>query len=165
MGYRSSLVLYSAATVGLESALETRRWQSIVAVVAALSLFTALIAGSSLRPQLSASALPEPAAWTHETHSGQAHAGQVRDADHIISHLSHGRSAGSTPTDAKPFHSMWMTRDRPASWPSISPQSGWFLLPTSLAAPCHWPDGAHPAVPLVAPAARDILTMLCVIRR
>ncbi|MCA2317164.1 hypothetical protein JF775_22985, partial [Mycobacterium sp. WUMAC-025] len=40
---------------------ETRRWQLATAIVAALGVFVALIAGSSLRPQFAAATLPEPA--------------------------------------------------------------------------------------------------------
>ncbi|OBI17851.1 hypothetical protein A5713_19295 [Mycobacterium sp. E2497] len=140
----------------------TRRRRSIVAVVSALSLFVALIAGSSLRPQFAAGTLPEPAAWTQQTQSAQTQAGHARaDAAQTISRADHGPATGSTSTDKKPFHSMWMTRDRPISWPPMTHQGGWLALPTSFAA-------AEPPPVRVAPAAvpdhRDNSTRLCVIR-
>lgn len=139
--------------------------ESIVAVVTALSLFVALIAGSSLRPQFAAGALPEPAAWTHQTESvqtpgGQEHPGAVQ----IISHPGHGLGPGSTPTDKKPFHSMWMTRERPTSWPSLSPQSDWLVLPTSFAPQGHPSDHARRVVAPAGCDGRDILMELCLIR-
>jgi hypothetical protein len=131
-----------------------------------LSLFVALIAGSSLRPQFAADALPEPAAWTHGAHGAQAHAGQAQlDAAALsMSHLGHGFSPGATPPNKKPFHSMWMTRDRPAGWTSLLPQSSWLALPASFAASefqagsTRWAASAAPSV------NRDTLTKLCVAR-
>ena len=63
--------------------------QMTVAIVAALSLFVAPIAGLSLRPQLAAAGLPEPAAWTQSAGDVQAHVNQMRrhDAACSISHL------------------------------------------------------------------------------
>jgi hypothetical protein len=152
--------------VDLRSAATTRRWQLTIALVAAVSLFVALIAGSSLRPQLAAGALPEPAAWTHGSHGVQAHATLVHPhaAAQPISHLDHGFSPGSTPTNKKPFHSMWMTRDLPTGWTRLSPQSGWLALPASFAASEFQPGGAHWAASAAAPVNRDMLTQLCVVR-
>lgn len=139
--------------------------KSIVAVVTALSLFIALIAGSSLRPQFAAGALPEPAAWTHQTQNVRTPGGPERpDAVQVISRPGHGLGPGSTTTDRKPFHSMWMTRELPTSWPSLSPQSDWIALPASFA-PQHLPS--RHIRPMVAPFGcdgRDILMELCLIR-
>jgi hypothetical protein len=148
------------------SAGTTRRWQLTIAIVAALSLFVALIAGSSLRPQFAAAVLPEPAAWTQATHGVQAHASQVQyySAAQPVSHLAQGFSPASTPTNKKPFHSTWMTRDRPTSWTHLSPQSGWSALPASFAASVFQSGGAHWAASAAAPHNRDILTQLCVAR-
>jgi hypothetical protein len=165
-GCRPSLALYSRATVDLRSACTTRRWQLTIAIVAALSLFVALIAGSSLRPQFSAAALPEPAAWTHGTDGVHAYAGQVQlhAGAGPISSLEHGSSPGSTPTNKKPFHSTWMTRDRPTSWTHFSPQSGCSALPASFAASEFQPGGADWAASAAAPDNRDNLTQFCVVR-
>jgi hypothetical protein len=137
-----------------------------IAIVSALSLFVALIAGSSLRPQLSAAELPGTAAWTHATQGVQAHAGQAQlhAAAQSVSHLEHGLSPGSTPTNKKPFHGMWMTRDRPTSWTHLSPQSGWFALPTSFGPSRFQPDDSHCAASPPARDNRDNLTQLCAIR-
>ena len=151
----------------VRSAGTTRQWQLTIAFVAALSLFAALIAGSSLRPEFAAAALPEPAAWTHGILGGQAHVSQMQlhAAAQPISHLDHAFSPGSTPTNKKPFHSMWMTRDRPTSWTHLSPQSGWLPLPASFAASEFQPHGTDWAAPAAAPVNRDILIQLCVTRR
>ncbi|MCV7092858.1 hypothetical protein [Mycobacterium interjectum] len=125
----------------------------------ALSVFVALIAGSSLRPQFSAPTLPEPAAWTHATPGFPAHAGRVE-----LRAAAQGLSPGSTPANKKPFHSMWMTRDRPASVTHLSPQSGWFALPASFGAPALQPDRVRWAAPAPPPDDRDVLTRLCVAR-
>jgi hypothetical protein len=137
-----------------------------IAIVAALSLFVALIAGSSLRPQLAADALPEPVAWTHGARAVQAHSGQVRlhAVAQRISHLDHGFSPGSAPATKKPFHSMWMTQDRPTSWISLPSQSGWAALPASFAASEFQPGSAHWAASARDPVNRDILTQFCIVR-
>jgi hypothetical protein len=137
-----------------------------IAIVAALGLLVALIAGSSLRPQFAAAALPEPAAWTHGTQGVQAHASQVPRlaAAPTISHLGHGFSPGTKPTNNKPFHSTWMTQDRPASWNCMSPQSDWLPLPASFAATEFQHGGAHWAISAAVPVNRDTLAQLCVVR-
>jgi hypothetical protein len=144
----------------------TRRWQMTIAIVAALSLFVALIAGSSLRPKFAAAELPEPAAWTHATHGAQAHASQVQlhPVAQPDSHLDHGYLPSTTPPKQKPFHSMWMTRDLPTSWTHLSPH--WLAMPGSFAASEFRPGGAHFAASAsaAAPADRDTLLQLCVVR-
>ncbi|OBH03073.1 hypothetical protein A5696_09465 [Mycobacterium sp. E2699] len=137
-----------------------RRWRLAIATVAALSLFVALIAGSSLRPQFAAATLPEPAAWTHATHAVRAQTGPAE-----LRAAAHDFSPGSTPTDKKPFHSMWMTRDRPATVIHLSPQTGWLALPASFGASKFPPDGVRWAAAAPAPDDRDVLTRLCVARR
>ena len=157
-------VSYIRATVDLRSAGRTRRWQSALAIVAVLSLFVALIAGSSLRPQLAAAALPEPAVWTHGAQGVQPHASQVQlhAAAQPVSHLDHGFSPGST--NKKPFHSMWMTRDRPTDWTDLSPHSGWLALPASFAASEFQPGGAHRAASAAAPLNGNVFTRLGILR-
>ena len=141
----------------------TRRWQMTISIVAALSLFVALIAGSSLRPKFAAAALPEPAAWTHGV---QAHASQVQihPVAQPNSHLEHGALPTGTPPNKKPFHSMWMTRDVPTSWTHLSPH--WLALPASFAVSEFQPGGAHRAASASAraPVDRDTLLQLCVVR-
>jgi hypothetical protein len=137
----------------------TRRWWLPIAIVTALSVFVALIAGSSLRPQFSAAAPPEPAAWTHTAPDVQADAGQVE-----LRAAADAFSPASAPTDKKPFHSMWMTRDRPAQVTHLSPQSGWVALPASFGASELQPDRVRWAASAHAPDDRDALTLLCVAR-
>ena len=161
-----SLVSYIYPTVNQRSANGTRRWQLTIAIVAAMSLFVALIAGSSLRPRFSAAALPGMAGWTPGTHEVQAHAVQLQlhAAAPPISRLDGGLSPGSTPINKKPFHSMWMTRDRPNSWPHLSAQLDWLALPASFAASKFQPDGTPCAASAAASDNRDNLNQLCVIR-
>ncbi len=129
-------------------------------MVAALSLFVALIAGSSLRPQFAAATLPEPAAWTHATPGVRAHPGPVE-----LRAAAHDFSPASTPTNTKPFHSTWMTRDRPASWTHPSPPSSWSALPASFGAPRFQPTGTRWSTFAAPPPDRDLLIRLCVVRR
>jgi hypothetical protein len=141
----------------------SRRWQLTIMIVAALSVFIALVAGSSLRPPLGAAALPEPAAWTHPTDAVGTPAGEVQRHGFAqsVSHQGQGFSKGSTPTDKKPFRNTWMTKDRPTSWTHWSPQSGFSVLPASFAS---HPDGHACPASAAAPDIRDILTQLCVVR-
>ena len=71
----------------------------MIVIVAALSLFAALVAGSSLRPNFAAAELPEPAAWTHGTQYVASHPSelQVHTAAQSISHLTAGAVPSSVP--------------------------------------------------------------------
>jgi hypothetical protein len=144
----------------------TRRWRLTVAIVAALSVFVALIAGSSMRPRFAAAVLPEPAAWTHGAQDIQAHPGhaQRHAGAQLVSRLAQDFSPDYAPTNKKPFHSMWMTKDRPAGWTHVSPQSGWPLLPASFAGSEFQPRGARCAAPAAIAVNQDILTRFCVDR-
>ncbi len=126
----------------------TPRWRSAIAVVAALGAFVALVAGSSLRPPSAAAALPEPTAWSQGTPDAGAHA-----------------SHHSAPTNKKPFHSTWMTKDRPPIPSRLSPPPVGSPLPVSFAALGFQPRGAQPRAPAAVEADRDILTRLCIARR
>ncbi len=150
------------------SAGTTRRWRPTIAIVAALSVFVALIAGSSLRPRFAAAELPEPAAWTHGSPGVQPQPKHIRPhhpAAEPISYLAQGISPDSAPIDKKPFHSMWMTHDRPTGWAHVSPHSGLAELPASFAVSESQPSGARRAAVAVTPVDRDITLRLCVIRR
>lgn len=92
---------------------KNQRWRPAVAIVCALSVFVALVAGWSLRPALAASELPEPAAWSHTGPEAAAHATTAGAQAH---------SPLSTPPK-KPFHSSWMTRQRPTSSVRTMPRS------------------------------------------
>jgi len=148
---------------------KTRRWQPAVAVVAAFALFTALIAGSALRSQFSAAALPEPAAWSHAA----AHVDQLQG--HGSPQVT-SRSAGclcgiapankpvNKPVNKKPFHSMWMTQDRPQTWTRWSPQSARSASMASFAPSVFAPGGARSRSPAYLLDGQDLLTRLCVTR-
>jgi hypothetical protein len=156
--------------VNHQGAGETRRWQSAIAVVAALSVFVALVAGSALRQKFAAAALPEPAAWSQTTPDAGAHADLM---------ALHGRSsvigqpavagprafAPANKTNTKPFHSTWMTKERPVTWNRLSAQSVLFAVPPSLHPLGFAPAGAQSRAPTAVRGDRDILTQLCVARR
>jgi hypothetical protein len=145
----------------------------MVAVVAMLSLFVALVAVSSLRPEYSAASLPEPVAWTHRVDTAPTQASWVRFPDSGVrsaaqsaGHADHGPTSGCLPTHQKPFLSMWMTRDLPITEASSSSQPGWLALPASFAA-----SKSPPATPIWANSSsvaalddRDTLIQLCITR-
>ncbi|HTY29858.1 hypothetical protein [Mycobacterium sp.] len=133
----------------------TRRWQSAIAIVAAFGAFVALVAGSALRPPFAAAAPPEPAAWSQGSPDVGAPAGQ----------LQLRASRHSAPTNGKPFHSIWMTKDRPPAWSRLSPQSVGSPLPVSFSGLGFQPSGASPRAPAAVRPDRDILTRFCVARR
>jgi hypothetical protein len=149
---------------------KTRRWQLAIAIVAALSLFTAVTTGWALRGSaLAQIAGPLPAAW-QVTHVGVnvAHSqpdAQPGDPSQPASYLTHGTS----PTHQKPTKHAWMARERPQTWTRLSAQSDWSALPASFAprGPAFGvqPGGTHSAAPAAAPTDRDLLTQLCVDRR
>jgi hypothetical protein len=109
------LLLYSPVLASSWRVGKPRQWRPTVAIFAALCLFVALVAGSSLRPQCAGTGLPKPAAWTNATHAAPSHADrlQVQTAVEPIGPVMQGFSTGLTPTNKKTFHNTWMTRDRP----------------------------------------------------
>jgi hypothetical protein len=124
------------------------RWRLAIAVVAALSLFTAVTTGWALRGStLAQTAGPLPAAWQ----------------------TTHAAAHGSAPVHQVPAKHVWMARERPQSWNPLSPQSDWSALPASFAprwpAVAALPDGTHSRPPAATPAGRDISTNLCIDRR
>jgi hypothetical protein len=161
-----SFVLYSRVPVNVRGANNTRRWQPAIAVVAALSLFISLVAGSSLRPQFSAATLPEPAAWSQVTPDPGGHAAQsrARSESPAMHHLQHA-SWGASPTNKKPFHSMWMTHERPDAGTRLHSPSLWSALPASFAHTSFQTGHVHPRAPAAECGDQDILTLLCVARR
>jgi len=161
---------YIRAIVNIWGAGNSRRWQLATAIVAALSLFIAVIAGSALRPKFGAAAVPEPPAWSQGTLDENAHAGSSVGRVHLhagsqfASHFCHASLSGSAPTDKKPFLSMWITRGRPLTWARLSPNSLLSPLPASFATMQFAPAGFHSAAPAAAPGDHDILTQFCVAR-
>jgi len=152
--------------VDLRDAGSTRRWQSVIASIGALSLFVALIAGSALRPQFAAATLPEPVAWSSGALDVGAHAARVQLYGRFqpASYVVRDSSLGSSPMNKKPFHSMWMTRDRPAAWTRVSPlwirsALSYSLRSLDSRAPVARRD---PSSDLLTD--HDILTQLCVAR-
>jgi hypothetical protein len=149
--------------VNVRGANQTRRWQRAIAVVAALSLFVSLVAGSALRSQFSAATLPEPAAWSHVTPDvGQS---QARSASPATIHRQHASSWGASPTNKKPFHSMWMTHNRPDAWTRLQSHPLWSALPASFAGTGFQSGEVHTSALAAECGDQEILVLLCVSRR
>jgi hypothetical protein len=155
-------------TVTFRGADGTRRWQSAAAVVAALSLFVALVTGSALRHKFAASELPEPAAWSQQMPNGM-HADLTHPhSSPTVGHAAHATlwdTAPTNKTNTKPFRTTWMTKDRPPTWGRSSPQSVLSPVPLSFTPLGFHPEGTQTRAPAAVRADRDILTQLCVARR
>jgi hypothetical protein len=149
------------------NAAQSRRWQRVAAIAGALSLFVALIAGSSLRTHYTASALPEPGAWTHTIQDAQPHVSRVQmhGATPTASSVKTGFSPHSAPTLKKPFRNVWMTKDLPPSWIPLSPQFDWMALPKSFTATEFQPPGTQWAASAAASGnRRNTLTLFRIVR-
>lgn len=145
---------------------QTRRWRPATAIVAALGVFIALIAGSSLRPQFAASSLPEPAAWSGPAAGVGAHA-LPRGLHSAVGRPAPAAWQPPAPADntnKKPFHSMWMTKERPQTWNRSSAQVALSPAPTTFGPVRAAPDDAQSRSPAIIPADRDTLTRLCIAR-
>lgn len=143
---------------------ETRRWQAAIAVAAALAGFTALITGSALRPAFSAAAPPEPAAWSAGV---GAAAGLTHGRLPALGRPAAAASRVGEPankTNRKPFHSAWMTKERPLTWNRMSSQSVLTPVPLSFTPIGSAPAGARARAPAAIASDRDILTQICVAR-
>lgn len=159
-------MLYGLGTVNHRGADKAQRWQVAIAIVGALSLFVALVAGSSMRPQFTAGALPEPAAWSQTATEAGVQPDHVTTGKHsqFTRHFTGGYLHGPAPMNNKPFQSMWMTKDRPTTWMRTSPQWGRSPLPPSIAASAVPPGSGPTGLPADPPADRDILTHICIAR-
>lgn len=148
---------------------ETRRWQQTTAIAAALGVFVALVAGSSLRPQFVASALPEPAAWSGTTPGVAAHAGPVLPRGHYpaVGRPALATAQPSAPahkTNKKPFHNIWMTKEQSQPWNRSSPQSALSPMPITFSPLRLASYNAQSRAPATISADRDTLTRLCIAR-
>ncbi|WAJ46907.1 hypothetical protein OK015_10915 [Mycobacterium sp. Aquia_216] len=151
----------------VRGAHQSRRWQPAIAAVAALTLFISLVAGSALRSQFSAATLPEPAAWSQVTPDVGSTAGhsQARHGSPAAIHLQHASSWDASPISKKPFHSMWMTHDRPDVWTRMQSHPLWSALPASFAGMGFQSGDVRPGAPAAECGDQEILTLLCVTRR
>lgn len=155
---------YIRCTVGFRGVGDTRRWQSAIAVAAALGVFIALITSSALRPTFSAAAPPEPAAWSAGVGAAAGLTQGSRPAR--IQHAVRASRCGAPANDTnkKPFHSAWMTKERPLTWNRMSAQSVLTPVPSSLTPIGFAPARARSRAPAAIPSDRDILTQICVAR-
>jgi hypothetical protein len=121
-----------------------RRREHAAAVVCALSLFVALVAGSALRPHYTTNALPEPGAWTHAVEHVQPDFKQVQSVSATGSLIALKARGSSRPVSIsrKPFRYVWMTRYVPSNWFPLSPHSDWSVLPKSFDSARFQPRGA-----------------------
>ncbi|KDO94405.1 hypothetical protein MAVA5_16270 [Mycobacterium avium subsp. hominissuis A5] len=171
---RAGFPRYIRCTVILRGGDETRRWQPAIAVAAALGVFIALVAGSALRPACAAAALPEPPAWTAPTAAppvampSTPTAARVAGRPSTISRAAPATSRSAAPannTNKKPFHSTWMTKERPLSWNRLSPHAVLSPMPISFSPLGFAPRGAQSRAPAIFLPDRDVLTLFGVARR
>lgn len=147
-----------------------RRWQAAIAGLVALGVFIALVAASALRPQFAPDALPEPATWSTATLTVGAHSPVI---DNHTRPIAKGGATGAmsrsfppaNKTNPKPFHSTWMTKERPPTWNRLSAHAALMAIPPSLPRIRVGPGRARPRAPSAAYAERNILTELCIARR
>jgi hypothetical protein len=145
---------------------KTRRREHAAAVVCALSLFVALVAGSALRPHYTTNALPEPGAWTHAVDHVQHDFKEVQpvSATGSLIALKAGGSSRPQPISRKPFRYVWMTRDLPSNWFPLSPHSDWSVLPKSFDSAQFQPRGAPCAAFAGDSDNRHTSTLFCILR-
>jgi hypothetical protein len=144
-------------------AAKSPRWQSTIAIVAALALFLAAMGCWVLRSELVAAATPHQAAVSHST--ADIRPVHVSEGSKPASHLEQI----SLPTNKTSFKSAGLKRNRPPTWSLSTPQLSWSPWSASLAA---WGDTAERRlgvgcsdVPVAAVAGQELLTQLCVARR
>ena len=157
---------YIRCTVIFRGVGETRRWQRVIAVAAALGVFIALVTGSALRQNSAMAAPPEPAVWT--TPTVDAHAGRMPGRPAALSRAALTVSQAPTPankTNQAPFRRSWMTKERPMTWNRLSTQSVLTPAPVSFTPTVFAPGAAQSRAPAAIPSDRDILTCICVARR
>jgi hypothetical protein len=160
------LVLYAYYTMDGCCTAKTRRREHAAAVVCALSLFVALVAGSALRPHYTTNALPEPGAWTHAVEHVQHDSKEAQSVSATGSLIVLKARDGSRPVpiSRKPFRYVWMTHDLPSNWVPLSPHSNWSVLPKSFDSEEFQPRGAPCAAFAGDSDNRHTSTLFCIIR-
>jgi hypothetical protein len=145
---------------------KTRRREHAAAVVCALSLFVALVAGSALRPHYTTNTLPEPGAWTHAVEHVQHDFIEVHSvsATGSLIALKARDSSRPLPISRKPFRYVWMTRDLPSNWFPLSPHSDWSVLPKSFDSAQFQPRRAPSAAFAGDSDNRHTSTLFCILR-
>lgn len=158
--------MYAFCTMDGRRSAKTRRREHAAAVVCALGLFLALVAGSALRPHYTANSLPEPAAWAHTVKDVQPDYSYSHSLSAIpeLKYLKSGSRAHSAPASRKPFRYVWMTRDLPSNWDPLSPQTGWSVLPKTFAAAQFQPRGAPWGALMADAVNRHTSSLFCIIR-
>jgi hypothetical protein len=159
-------VLYALCMVDACRRAKARRREHAAAVVCALSLFVALVAGSALRPHYTTNALPEPGAWTHaveHVHHDFKEVQSVSPTGSLIALKAWG-SSRPVPISRKPFRYVWMTRDLPSNWVPLSPHSNWSVLPKSFDSAQFQPRGAPYAAFAGDSDNRHTSTLVCILR-
>jgi hypothetical protein len=161
---RSGFVRF--CTMDARCSAKTRRREHAAAVVCALTLFLALVAGSALRPHYSANSLPEPAAWAHTVkHVQPDHSySHPLSATPALKYLEAGSRVHSAPTSRKPFRNVWMTRDVPTNWDPLSPQTDWSVLPKTFDAAQFQLRGAPGGASTADAVNRHTSSLFCIIR-
>jgi hypothetical protein len=160
------LVLYAYCTMNGCCSAKTRRREVAAAVVCALSLFVALVAGSALRPHYTTNALPEPGAWTHVVEHVQHDFKEVQSVSatgSLIALKARG-SSRPVPISRKPFRYVWMTRDLPSNWFPLSPHSDWSVLPKSFDSAQFQQRGAPCAAFAEDSDNRHTSSLFCILR-
>src|ERR1700733_271561 len=159
-------VLYALCMVDACRRAKARRPEHAAAVVCALSLFVALVAGSALRPHYTTNALPEPGAWTHaveHVHHDFKEVQSVSATGSLIALKARG-SSRPVPISRKPFRYVWMTRDLPSNWVPLSPHSNWSVLPKSFDPAQFQPRDAPYAAFAGDSDNRHTSTLFCILR-
>jgi hypothetical protein len=143
---------------------KARRREHAAAVVCALSLFVALVAGSALRPHYTTNSLPEPGAWTHVVKEVLPSQAQPVSATPSAEYFKAGDKAHSAPASRKPFRYVWMTHDLPSNWDPLSPQTDWSVLPKSFVSAQFQPRGAPWGASTADAVNRHTSSLFCIIR-
>ena len=158
--------LYAKSTMAGCSSAKARRRRHAGAVVCAVSLFVALVAGSALRPHYTTNALPEPGAWAHTVEHVQHDFKRVQpvSATGSLIALKAGGNSRPVPIARKPFPYVWMTQELSSNWVPLSPLSDRSTLPKSIVSAQLQPRSAPYAAFAGNPDSRDTSTLFCVIR-
>ena len=79
--------------------------------------------------------------------------------------VAHSQPSAPENKTNKPFHRVWMTKERSLTWNRLSAQSVLTPAPLSFTPIGFAPGGAQSRAPAAITSDRDILTEICVARR
>lgn len=150
--------------MNVRGADKASRWLSLIAIVAAVCLVSALVGSWAVRSAATTSNSPPTVAASDDgAASGVVDLSQLHPADTVpaAGHLDH---KGPLSSGDKSYKTAGIKRDRPPNWSRSAPPEWWLPTPASLTAPGRQAAVSPARAPARSLSAQELLHQICVAR-